>query len=306
MKDYTTPQRHRNRRRSRRNRRIAFLVTLAILAAALLTLMIGAGIMGGGDGGGAQKKKSGKESSQQDSGGEGMQTIDPSSRPDEGEVPDSLDTDDPSSDSPGTDGLPQGSLSDWNLILLNPEPDNRIEAEIKNEKEEFDGQLVDARAGAAYEEMRAAAAQEGITLFLRSGYRSIAVQEANYNRSVQTKMDAGSSREEAVRLTNLYYTQPGHSEHHSGLAFDIITPEYHHEIYELDDRFADTQAYAWLRENCASFGFILRYPKEKEDVTQINFEPWHYRYVGREHAQYIMGNGLCLEEYIDMLRAAGR
>ncbi len=205
-----------------------------------------------------------------------------------------------------SDGLPEGSLSDWNLILLGPHEENKIDEELDLELTQFDTQRVDSRAADAYATMRDAAAAEGITLYLRSGYRSMETQRQNYNGSVQRYLDAGKSREEALRLTNEYYTVPGHSEHHTGLAFDIITPEYHNQIYSLDDRFADTDAYTWLRENCARYGFILRYPKEKEEETQINFEPWHYRYVGKEHAQYIMEHGLCLEEYIALLKEAGR
>lgn len=202
--------------------------------------------------------------------------------------------------------LPEGSLDDWNLILLGPPEENKIEKDIDLELAQFDTQRVDSRAADAYASMRDAAAAEGITLYLRSGYRSMETQRQNYNGSVQRYLDAGKSREEAVRLTNEYYTVPGHSEHHTGLAFDIITPEYHNQIYSLDDRFADTDAYTWLRAHCAEYGFILRYPKEKEEETQINFEPWHYRYVGVEHAQYIMEHGLCLEEYIELLKEAGR
>lgn len=202
--------------------------------------------------------------------------------------------------------LPEGNLDDWNLILLGPPEENKIDEELDLDLTQFDTQRVDSRAADAYASMRDAAAAEGITLYLRSGYRSMETQRQNYNGSVQRYLDAGKSREEAVRLTNEYYTVPGHSEHHTGLAFDIITPEYHNQIYSLDDRFADTDAYTWLRAHCAEYGFILRYPKEKEEETQIHFEPWHYRYVGMEHAQYIMEQGLCLEEYIELLKEAGR
>ena len=123
-------------------------------------------------------------------------------------------------------------------------------------------------------------------------------------------MEAGATENEAIRRTNLYYTVPGHSEHHSGLAFDIITPEYHQFVYDLDERFATEEpysaAYQWLRDNCARYGFILRYPEDKSVLTRISFEPWHYRYVGVEHAEYITSHNLCLEEYIAMLKEAGR
>lgn len=131
-------------------------------------------------------------------------------------------------------------------------------------------------------------------------------QSVNYNANVQRLLKQGVTKDEAIRQTNLYYTVPGHSEHHSGLAFDIITPEYHRDVYTLNEKFAQTKAYTWLRGNCAEYGFILRYPKEKYNITTINFEPWHYRYVGVEHAKYITENNLCLEEYIELLKQAGR
>lgn len=230
----------------------------------------------------------------------------PSSQPVKptGGDPSSSDSSDVSSDPYGD--LPEGKLSDWNLILLNHEEDNKIDAELDFEKVKFDTQYVDSRAGEAYKAMADAAKQEGITLYLRSGYRSISEQQTNYNANVQREINRGNSKEEAVRLTNLYYTVPGHSEHHSGLAFDIITPEYHNDVYSLDERFADTDAYRWLTEHCTEYGFVLRYPKDKTTLTQINFEPWHYRYVGKEHAAYMKKHGLVLEEYIALLKRAGR
>lgn len=204
-------------------------------------------------------------------------------------------------------GLPEGSTADWNLILLNPEDGNKIDEEIAFSHAEFDGQVCDARAADAFQSMKdAALAEANVTLFLRSGYRSIATQSVNYNAAIQRYKDQGYSDAEALSRTNAYYTVPGHSEHHSGLAFDTITPEYHRDIWSLDDRFADTDAYVWLEEHCWEYGFILRYAKDKQEITRINFEPWHYRYVGVEHAQFMRENNLCLEEYIALLNAAGR
>ena len=90
---------------------------------------------------------------------------------------------------------------------------------------------------------------------------------------------------------------PGTSEHHTGLAADIITVDYQ----VLDEGFAETAAYQWLKENCTQYGFIMRYPKEKQDITGIIYEPWHYRYVGKNVAEKITANDWCLEEYIEHL-----
>lgn len=203
--------------------------------------------------------------------------------------------------------FPEGSTTDWNLILLNPEEENKIDAELDFVQTEFDGQLCDTRAAEAYQSMKDAALSEAnATLFLRSGYRSIITQNVNYEAAVNRYREQGYSEEDALARTNAYYTVPGHSEHHSGLAFDIITPEYHRDIWSLDERFAATDAYTWLKENSWKYGFVLRYPKDKQTITRINFEPWHYRYVGVEHARFMQESNLCLEEYIALLKSAGK
>ena len=91
---------------------------------------------------------------------------------------------------------------------------------------------------------------------------------------------------------------PGTSEHHTGLAADIVTPTHQ----TLDPQFADTAAGKWLLEHAADYGFILRYPEDKQETTKIIYESWHYRYVGEEHAKAIKESGLCLEEYLEQLK----
>ena len=88
---------------------------------------------------------------------------------------------------------------------------------------------------------------------------------------------------------------PGTSEHECGLAVDIIDADYQ----VLDDKQEETETQKWLMANCQDYGFILRYPNGMSETTGIIYEPWHYRYVGKEHAANIMSNGLCLEEYIE-------
>lgn len=201
-----------------------------------------------------------------------------------------------------TNQLPEGSLDDWNLILLNTDEENKLDANMDIKKVKFDTQTVDARIAPAYQEMYDAALKDGIILYLRSGYRSLETQEANYNNNVARLKNEGKTEEEAIRLTDQYYTRKGHSEHHSGLACDIITPQYHNQVYTLDERFAETEAYGWLVENSYKYGFVLRYPKDKVDITKINYEPWHYRFVGKTHAQYMFDNNLCLEEYLKLFK----
>lgn len=127
-----------------------------------------------------------------------------------------------------------------------------------------------------------------------SAYRSYAYQSSLFNtRLQQNKITYGAALAEAK--TAEFTAYPGASEHQSGLCCDM------HNLPSAMQSFANEDAYAWLYEHCADFGFILRYPKSKEDVTGIKFEPWHYRFVGRYHAQKIMESGLCLEEYVAKL-----
>lgn len=185
----------------------------------------------------------------------------------------------------------------WQIQLLNR--DNLIyEDVIMEEIMTFDEEIVDARAGIYYQAMSEAAALEGHTLYLYSGYRSIATQQQSYDEGVQRYMSYGYNYETAVAIASGYYALPGGSEHNIGLAFDIITPQFLSTMTVLNDTFANTSAYQWLFEHCSDYGFIIRYPKERTEDTGINFEPWHYRYVGVEHAKYMKENNLILEEYV--------
>ena len=108
-------------------------------------------------------------------------------------------------------------------------------------------------------------------------------------------MSKGMDYEEAYNEATRQVMPPGYSEHETGLALDIVAADYQ----LLDDAQENTEENRWLRENCWKYGFILRYPKDKEDITQIDYESWHFRYVGTEAAEYIMKNNITLEEYIE-------
>lgn len=107
-------------------------------------------------------------------------------------------------------------------------------------------------------------------------------------------MGYGYTRDMAESYASMWVAIPGTSEHHTGLAFDIVASDY----VVLDSSQATTRVQQWLMENCHNYGFILRYPEDKVNITGINYEPWHYRYVGVEAATYIMEHGICLEEYL--------
>ena len=129
---------------------------------------------------------------------------------------------------------------------------------------------------------------------LCSAYRSIEKQQQLFDRSQQTYMAQGMSEEEAYAKTATETAIPGTSEHQTGLAADIVTPTYQ----MLDAGFADTPAGKWLADNAVEYGFVLRYPQDKQEVTGIIYESWHYRFVGKTHAKLMKESGLCLEEYL--------
>ena len=104
--------------------------------------------------------------------------------------------------------------------------------------------------------------------------------------------EQGMSEEEAKKEAATRVAIPGTSEHHLGLAVDINS---------VETSFENTKAFKWLQKNAENYGFVLRYPKDKKAITKIIYEPWHYRYVGVEHAKEMNRLGLCLEEYIDLL-----
>lgn len=142
---------------------------------------------------------------------------------------------------------------------------------------------------AMFIEMRAAGYTD---VSVTSAYRSYEYQEELYNGYVKKEMGAGLSKEEAQAIVDTYSARPGTSEHQTGLCCDL------HNLPGADKAFANEEAYEWLCENAWKFGFILRFPEDKTDVTGYDFEPWHYRYVGRNAAWIIHNQGMCLEEYV--------
>ena len=146
----------------------------------------------------------------------------------------------------------------------------------------------------AFLALQKAAAADGVTVWMQSGYRSVAYQTKLYERKTQYYRDKGydeaTAREKAAAIVN----PPGYSEHNCGLAADLNSPEH----TGLDEGFENTAAFRWLCVHAGEYGFILRYPKGAEDKTEITYEPWHWRYVGVENAARINASGLCFEDYI--------
>ncbi|MEM1484717.1 M15 family metallopeptidase [Oscillospiraceae bacterium PP1C4] len=182
----------------------------------------------------------------------------------------------------------------WALSLVNYE--NAIPEDFAPELAEVqNGYKMDARVAGVMKQMIADAKAQGIDLLVCSAYRPYSSQKRNFDSSVNSYVSAGYNKDEAVVETMKLIAQPGKSEHQTGLAADIVTPNYQ----GLDDGYADTAAAKWLAKNAPDYGFILRYPKDKTDITKIDFEPWHFRYVGKDAAKEITSKGICLEEYLE-------
>lgn len=185
---------------------------------------------------------------------------------------------------------------DWRLILVNkqhPVPEDYIV-----ELETIKGNMkCDARIISDLIAMFQAADADGVNLAVCSPYRDLNRQEWLFERKIKSYMKKGMSYMEAYSLASQIVMVPGASEHQLGLAIDINCDTY----TSLDEGFADTEAGKWLAAHCYEYGFILRYPLGKEYITGVEYEPWHFRYVGKEAATVISEQGICLEEFIEGL-----
>lgn len=182
---------------------------------------------------------------------------------------------------------------DWNLILVNrthPIPED-YEVELKNIGS---GHQIDARAYDDFRAMIQAAKSEGVYIYVTSSYRDLDKQTDLYNKKVESYVMQGYSYESAKEQAGQVVAVPGTSEHHLGLALDLVSSEYR----KLDEKQENTKGFKWLTEHSWEYGFILRYPNGETDITGIIYEPWHFRYVGLEAAEEITKAGLTLEEYV--------
>lgn len=203
----------------------------------------------------------------------------PSPTPTPTSTPESTPTPEPTPYKPDID------ISSWEYILVNAE--NNIGEYVPELSELEYGQKFDSRAIDALKEFIAAARAEGLSVCLSSSYRSYAEQEYLFNRKVA---QYGGDTATAATIV----APPGTSEHQTGLCCDITDRYYEFKDSSLEN----TALFKWMYEHCHEYGFILRYPKDKQDITGIIYEPWHFRYVGVEAASFIMENGLCLEEFV--------
>jgi D-alanyl-D-alanine carboxypeptidase len=170
----------------------------------------------------------------------------------------------------------------------------QAQVQIQADEEAGETLLLEATAAGAFRAMAAAAEADGISLRLVAGYEDAAATQAEFAAWEQKYLAEGLSEEEADARAATVAARPGSNEHETGLAADILADDY----LTKDTGFADTEAFAWLRAYAADYGFILRYPEQRQSVTGVVYEPWHWRYVGVENARAIAASGVSLEEFI--------
>ena len=182
----------------------------------------------------------------------------------------------------------------WNLVLVNQK--NPMEEGCEPELTEIEPDyFVDSRIADAAKKMLRDSYKAGVRIDICSAYRSVERQEQVFEESLRERLNQGMDYWEAFNDNRKSVAEPGTSEHALGLALDLISNQY----TKLDEGQENTKEAKWLKENCYKYGFILRYPPEKTDITGIVYEPWHYRYVGIEDATKIMELGITLEEYLE-------
>ncbi len=203
---------------------------------------------------------------------------------------------------------PTDSKRDAYLMLLNKETpcdedfkpsdlDNIPAKWVNPDKSSYITLELDATAIKALEAMMLEMRSEGFgNIFVTSAYRSYSYQSSLYNTYIDNEMSANPSLsyEEAQAIVETYSAVPGYSEHHTGLCVDFITTD----MGELTNEFAEKEVYDWLCANAWKFGFILRYPEDKVDVTGYSYESWHWRFVGRSHALKVLQSGKSFDEYM--------
>lgn len=188
------------------------------------------------------------------------------------------------------------STNSWKLVLVNEE--NPLQQGFSVDLGEVgEGQQVDARIVGELNAMLEAMAAEGLEPVISSSYRDFQKQDELFDTFIAEKVSDGWTYEDAFYKAKVSVEMQGSSEHQTGLAVDIVSAGYQ----TMDEGQAETKEAVWLAEHCEEYGFILRYPQGKESMTGKDYESWHFRYVGKEAASYIMENGITLEEFIHNL-----
>ena len=180
----------------------------------------------------------------------------------------------------------------WELVLVNR--DHPLPQDFTVELQDVAGGQFDVRAAGALEQMLSDMESQGLSPVVCSSFRTWEDQERLHQDKVDRLLEEGCSQENVEEEASRWVVPAGQSEHELGLAVDIVSASY--QLLEQPQE--NTPEQQWLMAHCAEYGFILRYPPEKQEITQVGYEPWHYRYVGVDAAREITQQGLCLEEYL--------
>ena len=295
--------RHYTRREVRRNRMIAFccLVVLAILLIALIVWGI-KNLVSGDDGKSSSESSLGTVSTSQSSSPDNASNSDSSlsgavvsggdsSADESASGASSSSSSSKVSSSTSTSSINSSDPYYESSMPLLVNPDHLMPDDYSPTVVSVGGNYkLESKAAAAWQDMQAAASRDGVPLWIISAYRTLERQTELYQEKVEEYKNLGYNEGDAKIEAGKWVAVPGTSEHCLGYAADLCS---------LEENFENSDQFAWLQKHCAEYGFILRYPKDKVDITKISYEPWHYRYVGSNHAQIIMSQGLCLEEYLE-------
>ncbi len=288
----------RMRRKLRQKNRIILLETVLIIALAVALIIVSVGYVGLKNDPTVTDNSSAESTASSDN--SSISSTNSSVSSENSQVSSITSSEASSSQQP----INKDELDQWYLKLVNP--DNKVDNQYLNsiERSKIKNKYIvsttkdtckylDSRIVSYFENMCKAAADDGVTLVSVSAYRSISYQTGLYDRRVERcQNEDGLSLEDAKKKAATIVAVPGTSEHHLGLAIDINS---------VETSFENTRAFRWLQENAEKYGFIMRYPKDKQSITKIIYEPWHYRYVGVEHAKAMNDLGMCLEEYVEHL-----
>ena len=175
-----------------------------------------------------------------------------------------------------------------NIVLVNGT--NKIPDDYIANLVEYNGKLVDSSIINDLVNMFKDAKKDGVNLKINTAYRDKEEQQDIYDRRIKAYKNEGMTDKAAIEKTNSEVQKPGYSEHETGLAIDFSNPSNPEDNEPM---------WEWLNANSYKYGFILRYPKDKIDITKVSNEEWHYRYVGKDIAKEMENTGECLEEYIN-------
>lgn len=295
------------KRKKKHNSSTAYLGFLSVLAAGIVILLVLMAAIGSCNGSGSPSTESGSEPSV-------TETSESTAVPETGteisgiimgiDTPPGFEKPEETEPVNAVVKIPYSAEEDWALYVIgndNPLPDD-FSVETKAVAGE---RTLDSRCADHAIQMLNDAASQGVGLFVTSSYRSVEKQAQNMESYINNLIGQGYSSEEAKIQAEKEIALPGRSEHNAGLAMDIVSNDYWSNHSDLDESFEELPQFDWLIDNSWKYGFILSYPKGKEEITGFIYEPWHYRYVGLKHAENIhrvyeeTGEFLTVNEYIE-------